>query len=153
MMRRILRGAAAGAAGTTALHAVTYADMALRGRPPSRTPEESVEKIARMLGADLPGDAGARENRLQGLGALAGMATGVLVGAAYGAVEGLVRRQQPALRGVLVGTAALVGANAPMAVLGISDPRSWSAADWVSDLVPHVAYGLVTALTYDAASS
>jgi hypothetical protein len=37
-----------------------------------------------------------------------------------------------------------------MAGLGVTNPRSWSTADWVSDVVPHLAYGLVTALTYDA---
>ena len=35
---RLLAGIAAGAAGTTALNATTYLDMALRGRPASRTP-------------------------------------------------------------------------------------------------------------------
>lgn len=40
MTRRFLHGLAAGAAGTTALNAVTYLDMALRGRPASTTPEE-----------------------------------------------------------------------------------------------------------------
>jgi hypothetical protein len=31
-----------------------------------------------------------------------------------------------------------------MVVLGITDPRTWSTADWIADLVPHLAYGLVT---------
>jgi hypothetical protein len=30
-----------------------------------------------------------------------------------------------------------------MTVLGVTDPRSWSVTDWVSDLVPHLAYGAV----------
>jgi hypothetical protein len=42
MLKHILRGVAAGAAGTTALNAVTYLDMVLRGRGASSTPEESV---------------------------------------------------------------------------------------------------------------
>jgi len=37
-----------------------------------------------------------------------------------------------------------------MAALGVSDPRSWGATDWASDVVPHLAYGLVTAWTADA---
>ena len=45
---------------------------------------------------------------------------------------------------------SLVGTNGPMTVLGITDPRTWSAPDWVSDLVPHVAYGAVVATTLDA---
>jgi hypothetical protein len=35
----LLSGAAAGAAGTTALNVITYLDIALRGRPTSTTPE------------------------------------------------------------------------------------------------------------------
>ena len=34
----LLSGAAAGAAGTTALNVITYLDIALRGRPTSSTP-------------------------------------------------------------------------------------------------------------------
>jgi hypothetical protein len=34
-----------------------------------------------------------------------------------------------------------------MAATGLTDPRSWSLADWLSDAVPHVAYGVVTAWT------
>ncbi|MGI8900330.1 MAG: hypothetical protein ACR2HA_05280 [Nocardioides sp.] len=36
--RSVLAGVAAGAAGTTALNAVTYLDMAIRGRGTSSTP-------------------------------------------------------------------------------------------------------------------
>jgi hypothetical protein len=42
---------------------------------------------------------------------------------------------------------ALVASNGPMTALGISDPRTWAAKDWVSDIVPHLAYGMVTAAT------
>lgn len=31
-----------------------------------------------------------------------------------------------------------------MAVLGVSDPRQWSAADWLNDLIPHLISGAVT---------
>jgi hypothetical protein len=31
-------------------------------------------------------------------------------------------------------------------VLGVTDPRTWSVVDWISDLVPHFGYGVVTAL-------
>ena len=42
----IARGALAGAAGTTALNAATYLDMALRGRPASDSTEQLVEKTS-----------------------------------------------------------------------------------------------------------
>jgi len=35
-------------------------------------------------------------------------------------------------------------------LLRISDPRTWSRTDWISDAVPHLAYGAVTAVTYAA---
>jgi hypothetical protein len=140
----VARGAAAGAAGTTALNAVTYLDMALRGRPASSTPEQTVEKLAAAAGTPVPGDDETRSNRLAGLGPLTGIATGVGIGAAAGLLARGTGLRTPAL-GALVGTAAMAGSNGPMTALGITDPRTWSSSDWVSDVVPHLAYGLVTA--------
>ena len=34
--------------------------------------------------------------------------------------------------------------------LGITDPRGWDRSAWAADLLPHLAYGLATALTFDA---
>lgn len=153
MWTRVLRGAAAGAAGTTALDAVTYLDMALRGRPASSTPTDTVSRLSSMVGLPL-GAGGLRSNRLEGLGAVAGLATGVAVGACFAAVDEALDRALSELPGVvtglLVGGAALVGANVPMIALGVTDPRTWTRADWASDLIPHVAYGLVTGMTYAA---
>ncbi len=47
--------------------------------------------------------------------------------------------------GLVIGAAAMAGTDVPMAALGVSDPRTWAAKDWLSDAVPHLAYGLVTA--------
>ena len=140
----VARGAAAGAAGTTALNAVTYLDMAVRGRPASSTPEDTVEKLAHAAHAEVPGDDETRSNRLSGLGPLTGIATGIGVGAVAGLIARSTRLSTPVLAGV-VGGIAMVGANGPMTLLGITDPRTWSASSWVSDVVPHLAYGLVTA--------
>jgi hypothetical protein len=54
--RSMLAGAAAGAAGTTALNAVTYLDMAIRGRPASSVPDQAVRTIGGKLGVEVPGD-------------------------------------------------------------------------------------------------
>jgi hypothetical protein len=40
--------------------------------------------------------------------------------------------------------------NGPMTVLGVTDPRTWSPADWAADVAPHLAYAAVCALTLDA---
>jgi hypothetical protein len=143
-------GLAAGAAGTTALNAVTYADMAWRGRPSSSAPSELVEKMAERAGTSIPGEGEARENRDSGLGALAGIVTGLGVGAAYGAARALGFRP-PAVAGALVtAAAAMAGSDGPLAGFGLTDPREWGAPDWASDAIPHLAYGLVTAATYAA---
>ena len=87
LLRALATGAAAGAAGTTALNATTYVDMAVRGRPSSSTPEATVEKGADTIGVTVPGDENTRSNRLQGLGPLSGIVTGVGVGAFAGALR------------------------------------------------------------------
>ena len=140
----LARGAAAGAAGTTALNAATYLDMALRGRPSSSTPEDTVTTLAEKVGVDIPGEGETRQNRVQGLGPLMGIATGVGVGALAGAVV-KVRPLPVPILSLLVGGGAMLGTNLPMTGLGITDPRSWSASSWISDAVPHAAYGAVTA--------
>jgi hypothetical protein len=141
----LLAGAAAGAAGTTALNTVTYLDMALRGRPASSVPEQTVDTLADRAGLSIPGDEETRGNRLSGLGALTGLLAGVGVGAALGGVRAAGWR--PGLLGstAAAGLAALLAGNGPMTVLGVTDPRSWSRTDWVSDIVPHLAYGAVAA--------
>lgn len=141
----ILAGAAAGAAGTTALNALTYVDMAVRGRPASSTPEKTVEKASDLTGVPVPGDDSAHDNRVSGLGALTGIATGVAVGACVGALHAGRRRPGGLVTAAAASGAALVAANAPMTAMGITDPRSWSASSWVSDVVPHLGYGAVTA--------
>ncbi|WP_218566079.1 hypothetical protein [Vallicoccus soli] len=150
-MRALLVGAAAGAAGTTALDAVTYVDMALRGRPASSTPEQSVERLADRAHVRVPGEGEQQDARVSGLGPLLGIASGVGVGVLYGAVRDLGWRPSVLVGGLATAAAAMVGTNGPMAVLGVSDPRTWSASSWVSDVVPHLAYGLVTAATAAAA--
>jgi hypothetical protein len=81
---------------------------------------------------------------------MSGIAAGVGVGAAYGLARGLGWRPSVATGAVLATVGALVGTNGPMTVLGVTDPRTWAAVDWVSDIVPHLAYGAVTAATYAA---
>lgn len=144
-----LRGAIAGAAGTTALNAVTYLDMAIRGRGTSSTPEDTVEKLAEKVHVSIPGQGETRANRLQGLGPLTGIAAGIGVGSLAGLARASGVRLRPLVDLALTTVGVLVAANGPMTALGITDPRSWSAADWLSDVVPHVAYSAVVTATLD----
>jgi hypothetical protein len=140
-----MAGLLAGAAGTTALNAVSYADMALRGRPASGVPEELVDRLRLPLGDDEKG-----ANRRQAVAALLGIAVGMGVGAAYGLTGGPPRTPVGLAAGALAlaGAASLAGDGPPVA-LGLTDPRTWTATDWLSDVVPHLTYGVVTAVTYD----
>ena len=143
--RGALRGAAAGAAGTTVLNAVTYLDMVLRGRGTSSTPEDTVEKLSDKIHVPVPGEGDERDNRVSGLGALTGIVSGVGIGGLLGVIRAAGWRP-----GILAGSTAatlgaLLGTNGPMTALGITDPRTWPPSSWVSDVVPHLAYGVVTA--------
>jgi len=138
------RGVAAGAAGVTALNAVTYLNMALRGRAASDAPEQTVEALTKALGAHIPGGGDVRRSRRTALGALSGIGTGIAVGVAASTARA-AGFTLPAPVGVLVtGAAAMAASDVPMAALGVSDPRGWAPSAWLSDVVPHLAYGLVT---------
>lgn len=149
----MLAGAAAGAAGTVALNAATYADMVIRARPASSVPATVAARLADRAGIDLSGegeDGETAQNRQNGLGALFGIATGVGVGTAYGLVRpALGRDVSKARAGVVLGLAAVAGSDVPSAALGVTDPARWGVNSWVSDLVPHLAYGFVTAAAYE----
>jgi hypothetical protein len=152
MLSWILRGMAAGAVGTTALNAASYFDMVLRGRPASRIPEESADRLSTITGVPVPGRGEQREHRLVGLGGLLGIATGIGVGAAYGAAARLGWRPSLPVAALTTGVAAMAAADVPLVAMHLTDPRSWRASDWLSDLLPHVAYGAATAATWAALS-
>jgi uncharacterized membrane protein len=143
----LLRGAAAGAAGTTALTATTYADMAVRARPASDAPQQVVAALADTAGVPVPGRRRERERRLSALGMLAGTATGVGVGALAGLLRAAGVRPPAVVGAPLLGLAAMAASDGPLAVLGISDPRRWSATDWAADVLPHLVYGATTHAT------
>lgn len=150
----LLRGVLAGAAGTTALNAATYLDMALRGRPGSSTPEQVVDRGAELLKVSLADSEEKKQARESGIGALLGAVAGVGTGAVLGLLRGATAH--PRGRAETVTTAwliAMVAGNGPMTVLGITDPRSWAAKDWLADVVPHLAYAVTTAATMEAFES
>ncbi|GAA5066980.1 hypothetical protein HNP84_001046 [Thermocatellispora tengchongensis] len=149
LSRRLLAGAMAGAAGTTALNTLSYLDMIVRARPASSLPEKAAGRLAERLHADL-GEGEHARNREQGLGPMLGIATGLGVGIAYALVRGAMREVPlPAAAGG-VGVAASVASNAPMTTLRLTDPRKWGLSGWLSDIIPHLGYGLVTAAVVEA---
>jgi hypothetical protein len=147
----LLRGALAGAAGTTALNAATYLDMAIRGRPGSTTPEQVVERGAELLNVPLADNEERKQARESGLGALLGAAAGVGTGVVLGLLRGATGHPRGAAEtGTAAWLVAMVAGNGPMTVLGITDPRKWGAADWLADVLPHLAYAVTTAATMEA---
>ena len=144
MRTGFLAGAAAGAAGTAALNAATFLDMAVRGRGTSSTPEQTVEAIEDRLPVSVPGEGEIRDHRVSGLGSLSGIVTGVGIGAVFGLLRRAGVRPPAPLGALLIGATAMASTDLSMAALGVSDPRTWSAADWLSDLLPHLAYGALT---------
>ncbi|MGW4973918.1 hypothetical protein ACWEP3_29170, partial [Streptomyces albidoflavus] len=112
-------------------------------QPASRV-RGGVERLAEDTGHPVPGEGSTRTNRLTGLGALAGIAAGCGTGAAVAVLHGAGLRLPWWVGGPLTGALAMAAADLPMAGTKVSDPRTWSGKDWASDIVPHLAYGLVT---------
>ncbi len=146
----VLAGAVAGAAGTTVLNAVTYGDMARRGRAPSTVPEQTVTALAERLDRPIGGRGPEREHRTTALGALSGYAAGVGVGKLVGFARAAGLRMPAGIGGVVTGALAMAATDLPAHALGVTDLRTWTRADWVSDAVPHLAYGLTTHATLRA---
>jgi hypothetical protein len=145
-MNNVVKGLVAGAAGATALNAMTYLDMALRARPASSAGEESVQRMAELAHVDV-GSGETAENRKAGLGPLFGYATSIAVAVTFSAARG-TRLPIAASAAVLTGL-AMAASSGPMTALKVTDPRQWNATDWVTDLVPHAVFGWVTAVTLD----
>jgi hypothetical protein len=141
-MERIVHGAVAGAVGTVALNATTYLDMLVRGRPASELPAEATADLAAEAGVDLRGPDPADANRREAMGALAGMATGIGIGAVCSLVAPRLGRRRLWLPSAVVGGLAMAAVDVPLVARGLTDPRRWGAAGWAADIVPHLAYGV-----------
>lgn len=154
MLREALLGTAAGAVGTVALNAITYVDMVVRGRSASSVPSEIAGQLAGKLGIDLSAaneeqGGPTSQNRKSGLRALQGLAVGLGIGTVYGAVRPGLGDVSRLRAGTALCLAAMVGSDGPAAALGIVDLRQMGLNVWLSDIVPHLAYGLATTISYD----
>ena len=147
LMGRAMQGLAAGCVGLVALEMTSYLDQFLTARPASDSPTKLGRKLADRLGVDL-GVGDARRNRASAFGPLAGYTDGLLLGVAWGLVA--PARGGTAVGATLLGAGAWFGSNGPLIALGITGPREWTAEDWRTDLIPHAAYGVATAVTLDA---
>jgi hypothetical protein len=158
VLRDVLKGLLAGAAGTVALNIATYADMALRGRPPSNVPSKLASTLANMVHLSLSSQGvGAQDltvqNRENGLGALLGYINGLGTGVVYSLLRSQRDEVPLPLAGTLVGLAAMAESDIPLVMLKVSDPKTWGASGWLFDIIFHLIYGFVTAATYEALSN
>lgn len=166
MPNRIVAGLVAGAAGTVALNVTTHLDMLVRGRPASQLPAQVAGALADEIGLPLDFDLDGAEategsggeaadddrlaNRQAAVGALLGYANGAAIGLAYGVSRLVLPRMPLWLAGSALGSAAMAASDVPATRLGLTDPRTWRPVDWAADVVPHLVYGTVTALTFEA---
>jgi hypothetical protein len=155
MLRNIVIGAIAGAAGTVALDIATYADMAIRGRSSSNAPAKMVENAANI--AHLPlsskgvgSNDSTAQNRESGIGALLGYVNGLGTGALYGLLRPRLGDVSIPVASIVVGLAAMAESDVPLVTLRASNPKTWGFSGWAADIIPHLIYGLVTVATYEA---
>jgi hypothetical protein len=151
---RVATGVVAGSAGTLALNATTYADMLLTGRAASSTPSKMVTTLADAVGVPLAaGDDEAAHrtaaHRAEGAGALLGQLTGVIAGVAFALVRPRVRRLPTVLAGLAAGLAVMAATDSANVAAGTTKLSEWGVRGWLSDLVPHAAFGLVLAAVHD----
>jgi hypothetical protein len=155
-MRGLILGAIAGAAGTMALDMTSYADMALRGRASSGMPADVIRRLAAKVGIaelSVPDDDAddATKNRRSALGALAGYKIGIMLGALYGLASYPSSKDRGiVLRSLVLCALAMAASDVPATVLEATNPAEWGPSGWISDIVPHAAYGIVTAAVFEA---
>ena len=147
LLAGVVAGALAGAAGATALDAVSYGDRLLRGRPAGSSPKATVDAVADATGTEVPGDAVTAPNRADGAGQLAGIGVGVGVGAVAGILRAHHVKVPKALSPLALGLAALALSNTVMTALHVTEPTSRTPGSVAADAVPHLAYGLVATAT------
>jgi xanthosine utilization system XapX-like protein len=167
MANRIVAGAIAGAAGVMALNVTSYLDMLVRGRAASDLPARVAGRLADEMGLpldfdadddaeDAAGDADSGSgaaNRREALGALLGMSNGVGIGVIYGIIRLVLPRPPAWLAGAALGSLAMAASDYPATHLELTKPRDWSATDWAADVLPHMAFGVATALAFEAAKN
>jgi hypothetical protein len=154
MPRSPLIGTAAGAVGTVALDITTYANLVIRGGSPSSVPSRMVNILADKAGIDLSAQGKGNQdslaqNRESALGALLGYINGLGVGTLYGLLRSRTKRMSLPLASIGVGVAAMAASDVPIIALRASDPKTWGLSGWVSDVIPHLIYGLVTVFSYE----
>lgn len=142
----------AGAAGTVALEATTYLDVALRGRAPSNVPERVVGRIAEKTGFEPLEESNTdeiAEHRRVGASAMLGYLTGFAAATAAALLWAPRRRLPLPVVAIVTGAAAMAISDIGATALGVTDPSSWDLRAWLADAIPHAVFGVTTAAVLD----
>ncbi|MBV8374769.1 MAG: hypothetical protein JO302_04605 [Candidatus Eremiobacteraeota bacterium] len=143
------RGMIAGAAGATALDALSYMDMLVRGRSASDVPGQTVSRLVKSIGLILDGEDTVSSNRRTASGALLGHADGVLAASLYALIRSAIRVPWPVGAAFLAGITLVTGEGSAVRT-GATDWSKWSLSEWVTDIVPRLAFGIVAAVVVEA---
>jgi hypothetical protein len=156
MVRTILAGVIGGAVGELALNIVSYGDMFVRARPASDMPGKVAQRFADGLGIQFA-QAGERpekaEARREASGAILGYGMAMLVAVAFSVLRRLGLRLPVPIAGLAMAGTAMAISDSTATVLGVADPTEWGVAGWLSDIVPHAAYGIAAAATIELIES
>ena len=92
--------------------------------------------------------------RERAVGAMSGYAIGLGLGMAYALVRaraGAVDAPRVAFGGIALAALAMASSDVPAVATGATtNPRDWPLSAWLADVLPHAAYGLVTALVTES---
>jgi len=165
LANRIVAGLVAGACGSIALTATAGLDALIRGEAPRWLPGEVGHKMADELGLPLDYDLDSAEEtagidardvterigrREEALGTLLSVANRLAIGLVYGMVRKILPRPPWWLAGGALGGVSMVAGDYS-AIWSDDDskPRR-TGTDWLADVMPHMAYGVTTAIAFEA---
>lgn len=145
-------GIVAGAFGTFILNLVTYLDMIVQGRSASAVPSQIAGRVAEKANFEPIAEhnqAPEASARRSATGALMGYATGLSMGIVYAISRMVVQDVSRPVAGVALGLAAMASSDIPATATNVTNPRQWSAANWMSDIIPHLAFGFATVSLFE----
>jgi hypothetical protein len=80
---------------------------------------------------------------------LLGYVNGLGTGLAYGLLRSRFDEVPIPLASISVGLTAMAASDVPLIALRVSNPKTWGVSGWLSEVIPHLIYGLVTVTTYE----
>ena len=159
LLRRLVTGAVAGAAGTVAMDAVVYRRVRRGGSTEAPWHWETAEGVTKWSEASAPGQVGQKLERLV-LGHappdswarrttnVVHWATGIGWGAQYGALAAVTSRH-PWWRAAGLGPAAWLSSYALLPAIGVYQPIwHYDLRTLGEDLVGHLAFGATTSAVF-----